>query len=204
MITTFFLVRHAASNTPKGVLAGRTPGIHLSAEGVQQAHTLASAMACLRLSELWSSPLERAVETAVVLARDMDISINLSAALNEVDYGQWTGKSFDELSHDPLWRSFNSFRATTSIPEGELLANVQKRLISHLEHLSKDEHRGNVALVTHAEPIRLVLRCYLEAAGYMHDKLEISPASVSALRLTPHPNILCINHVQMLSRLLDT
>jgi broad specificity phosphatase PhoE len=203
-MTTFFLVRHAASNTPKGVLAGRTPGVHLSPEGMQEAQTLAGAMARIRISELWSSPLERAVETASALAHEIKIPINLSATLNEVDYGQWTGKSFDELAGDPIWRRFNSSRANTPIPDGELITSVQHRMISHIEHLSKDEDRGNVVLVTHAEPIRLVLRHYLDAAGYMHDKLEISLASVSALRLTPRPTILCINHVQILSRLLET
>ena len=144
------------------------------------------------------------METASALADKLRIPINLSANLNEVDYGRWTGKSFDELADDPLWQRFNSSRANTLIPDGELISGVQHRMISHLEHLSKENERGNVVLVTHAEPIRLVLRHYLDAADYMHDKLEISPASVSALRLSPRPIILCINHVQSLSRLLET
>jgi probable phosphoglycerate mutase len=203
-MTVFFLVRHAASNTPNGILAGRTPGVHLSPEGLRQARTLAAELARIKISELWSSPLERAVETASALADEINIPITFSASLNEVDYGRWTGKSFNELMDDPAWRRFNFSRGDAPIPGGELITNVQHRMISHLEYLSNDQNRGNIVLMTHAEPIRLTLRCYLGAAGYMHDKLEISPGSVSALRLTPHPTILCINHVQALSRLLES
>jgi probable phosphoglycerate mutase len=147
--------------------------------------------------------LERAVETADVIANEMRLRFEVSANLNEIDYGGWTGKTFDSLAADPAWQSFNSSRADAAIPGGESITNVQRRMIYLLGRLSKDHDGGNVVLVSHAEPIRIVLRYCLGATEYMHDRLEISPASLSAIRLSPQPTVVSINHVEPLSRLLE-
>lgn len=118
-MTKVILVRHAVNDfLPKGI-AGRKPGVHLNAEGKRQAESLAEHLARLPIAAIFSSPLERARETAEPLARRLGQHVEFAPELLEVDFGDWTGKSLQELDAIPLWEHWNSFRSCTQIPNGE-------------------------------------------------------------------------------------
>lgn len=201
-MSTFFLIRHAASIASSDVLSGRAPGIALSGIGREQARGLARRFAEVELAAVWSSPMERAVQTAIPLAVVSNLPVNQSQSLNEVEYGDWTGKSFSSLAGDPLWQRFNHSRRDTRIPGGELILDVQKRVVAKLAVLSRQYGGRNIAVVTHAEPIRLVLAYCLESSDYLHDRLEIGPASISIVRWSERQSVLSINNILSLPSLL--
>jgi broad specificity phosphatase PhoE len=201
-MSTFFLIRHAASIASSEVLSGRAPGILLSDIGREQVRALARRFAEVELAAVWSSPMERAVQTAIPLAVVSNLPVNQSESLNEVEYGDWTGKSFSSLAGDPLWRRFNRSRRDTRIPGGELILDVQKRVVAELAVLSRQYGGRNIAIVTHAEPIRLVLAYCLESSDYLHDRLEIGPASISIVRWSERPIVLSVNNNLSLPSLL--
>jgi broad specificity phosphatase PhoE len=199
-VTTFFFIRHAACAGLGQTLWGRTPGICLNETGNVQAQRLAERFSEIKLDAIYSSPLERALHTAETIASRLKLEVKKSTALNEIDYGDWTGKSFEVLARDERWRHFNTKRSLTAIPGGESFPGVQDRIVKELNALAGIHGHANVALVSHADVIRAAI-CYL--AGIPIDligRLEISPCSVSVVALNDEgATLLTVNNGSELS-----
>jgi broad specificity phosphatase PhoE len=184
-VTTFLLIRHAMCDPVGKSIAGREPGLHLNETGEQQARNLAEQLRPLCLKALYSSPLERALETARPLAITQGLEIQTAAGLTEVDFGDWTGKSLAELDQLPGWREFNQFRSRSRIPGGESMAEVLTRSLRELERL-KQFYPGPgtlVALVSHGDVLRTLMTHALGMPADFIHRLELSPASVTILEL---------------------
>jgi broad specificity phosphatase PhoE len=190
---TVLLVRHAQCDHVGRRIAGRAPGVHLNAAGRSEAEALAAALRHLPIAAVYSGPLERAAETAAILARPLGLPVVPAAGLDELDFGDWTGRSLDSLSGEPRWRAFNEARATTRIPGGEQMGEVVARARAELDGLRLDHPDALVAAVSHGDVIRGVL---LDCLGMPLDsvhRLEVVPASVSVIRFDPAPRVLGVN-----------
>ncbi|MCW6507186.1 histidine phosphatase family protein [Lichenifustis flavocetrariae] len=181
-MTRVFLVRHGTHDVVGKVLAGRMPGVSLSAEGHRQAVALADHFAGAQIRAVWSSPLERCQQTAAPIAQRHGLRVELSEALIEIDCGEWTGKSFEVLTGDPRWRAWNAERGQAAVPGGETAAAVCARVMGLLQKLMNDGG-GATILVTHSDIIKFAMLGLLGAALDVHDRLEIDPASVTTLDL---------------------
>ncbi|MDI6853036.1 MAG: histidine phosphatase family protein [Deltaproteobacteria bacterium] len=180
-MTILLLIRHGATDALGTYLAGRQPGLHLNAEGQQQALRLAERLAHLDISAVLSSPLERALETAAPIAARHLKEILVCEELNEIDFGDWTGRPFSELSQLPLWQAFNVFRSSTRIPGGELMVSVQQRAVGCLQAFSNNAAGGILALVSHADVIKAALCHYAGMPLDLLLRLRIDPGSVSGI-----------------------
>jgi broad specificity phosphatase PhoE len=195
-MTTFLLIRHAAHGLLGKTLVGRTAGVHLSAEGQEQATRLAEWLSNQPIRAVYSSPLERACETAAPIADTLRLPLRISNALLELDFGEWTGRSFDQLSGDERWDHWNAFRSGTRAPGGETMLEAQARMVAELERLRGEHPDERVVVVGHSDPIKATLAYYLAMPLDLFGRLEISPASVSVLELHDWgPRILCVNHM---------
>ena len=184
-MTTFLLIRHAVCDPVGHSIAGRKPGIHLNAQGREQAVRLAARLASLSIEALYSSPLERAMETAEPIGATQHLKVQPAAGFLEVDFGSWTGKSLAELESVPAWRSFNQFRSGTRIPGGENMMEVLSRSLSELERLRRlhPGPGGLVAVVSHGDVLRMLLIHALGMGADLLHRLEVSPASVTLLQV---------------------
>jgi|SRR5688572_24897857 len=184
-MTTFFLIRHAHCDGVGQVLWGRRRDVHLSADGRSAARTLAQRVAPNRLDAIYSSPLERAVETAEAIAKHCDrVPVRVIESLNELDFGDWTGVSIESLDRDPLWQRFNSVRTRTPIPGGESILDAQTRIVDELKRLTVTHDNGQVAIVSHAEMIKIALAYFAKLDIDRPDLFNVPPCSVSVLELT--------------------
>jgi len=178
---TMLLVRHATCAQMTEFLNGRTRDVPLTRRGWREARLLARCLALLRGPVVISSPLRRARDTAAAIAAPHAVPVRIDAALDEVDFGRWSGASFAHLAHDPQWRTWNHDRAHSRAPGGETMYEVQRRALGLVKRLARQHSEGVLVLVTHAEVIRAVL---LHIGGLPLDQyvgLEIAPASVSRL-----------------------
>lgn len=182
-MTTFYLVRHGDNDLVGKALAGRSEGLSLNREGQRQAARLASRLAEDSIKIIYSSPLDRAVQTAVPLAQRMGLDIQISEALNEVDFGDWTGMTFAQLGELRRWHAWNSFRSGVRVPSGEMMIQVQSRMIAELNRLRREYPDKTLALFSHADPIRSTLAFYLGVPLDMFQRIVIDPASYSILTL---------------------
>lgn len=183
MTTTFFLVRHATHGLLERVLTGRMPQVHLADLGHAQARRLAQHFAGLNLAAIQSSPRERAEETARPIAQASGRPCEIVEALDEIDIGAWTGRSFADLANDPDWQAWNTRRSTARAPGGESMAEAQARLLAHLEATRARHPEGRVLLVSHADVIKAGLLHFLGASLDAYASFEIAPASISTLLL---------------------
>jgi probable phosphomutase (TIGR03848 family) len=182
-MTTFLLIRHAMNPYVGRALAGHKPGVHLDEQGRAQAQELSHRLRDTRIDALYSSPLERALETAEPLAIARGLTVHHRPRLIEIGLGEWTGHEFAEIDDQPHWRRFNSFRSSTRIPGGELMTEVQTRIVDEMEELRRHHPDGAVALFSHADVIKCAVMFYAGAPiDFMH-RFEISPASVSIIKL---------------------
>ena len=136
-MSRFLLIRHAAAELAANLIGGRSPGIHLSAGGNEQACRLALMLRAENIRAIYASPRERARETAQPIAEDRSIAVEIAPELDEIDYGDWTGLSMEELSARPQWQAFNTIRSCTRIPGGELIAEVQARVTTFYSKIAR-------------------------------------------------------------------
>jgi broad specificity phosphatase PhoE len=195
-MTVFLLVRHGLTDLVGRVLAGRTPGVHLNQSGYDQARSLLARLRGVPVAHVYSSPLERAVETASPLAESLGVPVMQAAELNEVNFGEWTGKAFAELERDPLWVRYHGSRESEEPPGGECLQQAQSRILSWLAEAQTRHDAEVVALFSHADIIKAALVGYLCAPLQTVERLEISPGSVSVVEYyRSGPRILAVNSV---------
>ncbi len=184
--TRILLIRHGLNDYVKEHrLAGRTPGVHLNEEGLAQATTLAERLASSPLAAIYSSPLERACETAAPLAERLAFTAQILDDVKETDCGEWTGQPLDELSKGDLWRQVQGCPSLFRFPGGESFAEIQARMVAALEALRLAHPGQMVAVFSHADPIKLAVAFYTGMPLDLFQRLEIAPASISELEFVP-------------------
>jgi broad specificity phosphatase PhoE len=191
------LIRHGETTyNVERRLPGQLPGIALTDEGRRQAQRAAVALSGLPLSAVVSSPLERARETAEMLARGWALSVRLDARLMDTDIGPWAGKTLDELNKtEPKWKAF--VEKPSEPPDGvEGFYSVQQRSVAALADVLADESLGTyIALVAHADVVKLILAYYSDTPVDTARFTSIANASISALLFADDakPQVLAVN-----------
>jgi broad specificity phosphatase PhoE len=194
-MTTFLLIRHGMTDAVGNYLAGWAAGVHLNERGREQVDQVGRNLASLRLDAVYSSPLERARETAEAIAIHHGCVVQLRARLGEVRFGDWTGRSIAELeAGDAGWRAWNSYRGTSRTPNGESYLELQDRVVSTLMAIAHDHPNGLIVVVSHADALRAALIQFLGMPGDFCLRLDVRPASVSVLQITEgEPRVAAVN-----------
>ncbi|MBI3244191.1 MAG: MSMEG_4193 family putative phosphomutase [Chloroflexi bacterium] len=195
-MTDILLIRHGENEyTRKGKLAGWTPGVHLNETGRAQAEALAERLAKAPIKAIYSSPLERALETARPLAKSLKLSIQKYEGIGEVRYGDWTGKSLKMLARTKLWKVVQRLPSAMAFPNGETLREVQGRAMAALEGIARKHPKDLVALFSHGDVIKLAVAYYLGMPLDTFQRIMISTGSITAIRVPPGgaPMILRVN-----------
>ena len=180
-MTRFHLVRHATHGLLSKILVGRTPGISLSEQGREEAARLAARLARERIDAVVSSPIDRARETAEVIAAACSLPVEIAPEIAEIDFGDWTGLAYAEIAASPEWKRFNTVRSTATIPGGEAVIAVQARMVGWLSATAAARPDQTVVAVSHGDPIKSLLCSLLGIPLDMMLRFEVSPASVSTV-----------------------
>ena len=196
--TLILLVRHGETPTTGLVLPGRAPGLHLSDHGREQAQRFAERLEGLRVDAIYSSPLERAHETATAAADRTGHRVREHAGLTECDFGTWTGSRLADLAKLPEWRTVQQSPSTFCFPRGESFAQMQARMVGALEGLRTAHAGGVVVCFSHADPIKAAISHALGAGLDQFQRIFISPGSVSAISYAEGraPGVLMVNSTQ--------
>jgi broad specificity phosphatase PhoE len=177
--TLFLLIRHGHTDMIGKRITGRLPGVSINREGEEQARRLVR----LQADAIFSSPLERAIQTATPLAEHLGLPIQIDDAFSEVDFGDWSGMTIPELEALPQWKLFIQFRSSFRVPGGELMLDVQRRVVDGLTRLAALYPEKTVAVFSHADVIKAAVLHCAGAPLDLIDRIEIYPASVTRIRL---------------------
>ena len=164
-------------------VTGWRPGVHLNDAGMAEAAELAEFLEGVPVAAIYSSPLERALETAAPLARRRSMEIAQRAEFGEVRYGDWQGRSYESLRSDPEWQRFTGFRSSTRPPSGELMLETQARMVAALCEVARWHEGQTIAVFSHGDAIRCAVMHFLGIPLDFHLRIEIQPASITILQL---------------------
>ena len=182
---TLLLIRHGQTTwNVEHRLPGQLPGVMLNDTGREQAARLADALTVFPISAIICSPLERARETAEILAQNRQMTIELEPGLMDIDVGHWAGQNHDEISkHDAEWKAFVK-DPTVAPPDVETFPQAQERAVAAIERWLAKETTGKYpAFVAHADIIKLLLAYYSGLEAGRAGSLMIDNASVSLVEL---------------------
>ncbi len=184
--TRLLLVRHAVTAETGPMLSGRTPGIHLSDKGVDQAEATASRIAAIPLAAIYASPIERTTQTAQRIAARHQLDVEPLPGVIEADYGDWTGQKLVDLAKTPEWSVVQSTPSRARFPNGESLLEMQTRMVSAIEEVMARHRNETVVIVSHADPIKATIAYFTGMHLDLFQRLNVSPASVTVLDFHAH------------------
>lgn len=181
---TLLLIRHGENNYVKtGKMAGRLPGVHLNERGQKQAEALGEALKDVPITAIYSSPLDRAMETATPIANARNLKIIQNQNLLDTDVGKWQGKSLAVLRLTKAWKIVQSAPSRFQFPEGESFLDLQSRIAAVLEDVVKKHNKPKdiIAVVFHADPIKLAVSHFLGLPLDNFQRLSCDTGSLTAL-----------------------
>jgi len=180
------LIRHGENDYVKtGKMAGRIPGVHLNEKGQKQAQALVEALKDVPLKAVYSSPLERAMETANPIAESHKLKIIQEPDLMDTDIGKWQGKSWKMLRLTKVWKIVQNAPSRFRFPQGESFTEAQTRYVNKLEAIIKKHNKPQdvVAVVFHADPIKLAVSHFLGMPLDHFQRLSCDTGSLTALHV---------------------
>jgi probable phosphomutase (TIGR03848 family) len=188
-----YLLRHAESSANlAGILAGRSEGITLSKRGRAQSRALATALKAYEFRAIYSSPLERCLETIEPYASLTGKRVKLAEEFIEMDYGHWSGRKLNSLRREKLWKTIQKSPSKVRFPEGESFPELAKRIKSGMKQVSRKHPRGGVLVVSHGDPIKVAISIALGLELDHFQKLVVDPGSLTIIDW-PSGTLICAN-----------
>ena len=193
-MTTFLLIRHGETDAVGRSIMGWAPGWRLNENGRRQVERLAVRLKELPIQAIYTSPLERAVETAEAIARHHGITPQADDDFGEFHAGEFQGVAIAELDQRDDWRRFNAFRSGTRAPGGEIALETQTRVVRKIIEFGNKHRDQTVAIVSHGDPLRTAIAYFMGIPLDMLLRFEVHPASLSVLSLGDWGSkVLCVN-----------
>jgi probable phosphomutase (TIGR03848 family) len=179
------LIRHGENDYVKEHrLPGRKSGIHLNENGLNQAKAIAKKLKPAPIKAVYSSPLERTMETAKPIAKALNLTVIPRPGLIETDVGEWQGKKIKRLRRTKIWTKVQLNPSRFRFPGGERIEDAQHRFVEEIEYLADKHDPGDMLVcVSHADPIKLVVAYYIGLPIDMYQRLTVSPGSITALHI---------------------
>ena len=179
-----FLRHGQAENNTKRILAGRTEGVPLTKIGIEQAEQIGKYLKPIDISAIYSSPIERANNTAKIVAESNSIDYKLDERLTELDMGKFTRMPYDEIfaKHGNVFLKFYSNDPIISKYNVETFPHVQKRVMDMLDYTIKKHDQENVLLVTHMDPIKSVIAKVIDLKPLSLFELIIANSSLTIIK----------------------
>lgn len=182
------LVRHGENDYVRtGKLAGRLPGVHLNERGQIQSTELADSLSNLPIKAIYSSPMERALETASPLSSKVGLQVQICEGLVETSVGDWAGQELKTLRKQSDWKAVQENPSRFRFPGGESFLECQTRMVESVETILKGHSPEDILVcVSHADPIKLLSAYHLGMPLDHFQRLACEPASVTAFLFSPH------------------
>jgi broad specificity phosphatase PhoE len=204
--TTVFLIRHGVTAWhAEGRVLGQRD-IPLSENGIAQAEEAAAAVRGVKMSEVLSSPLQRAIQTAEIIGQAAGIEVARDPRLIDFQLGKWTGMTYEDVAKNEEYKRFVQQPDAERIPGGESLDDIRRRAVSAVEQALADNATGDaLAIVTHAGIIRVLITHYMGSQPANYHRVRVSPGSISILGFSDDrqlPRVLAVNLVGSVDRVL--
>ena len=185
IVNMIIFLRHGqAENNTKKILAGRTPGINLTEKGIEQAEQAGDMLKDLNISAIYSSPIDRAMQTAEIVGKHCDVKPIADDRLIELDMGKFTMVPYNEIfeKHGNVFLKFYEGSLEISHNGVESFTEVQKRVFDMVDFVKNEHKDENVVLVTHMDPIKAMIGKVLSLKPEILFQLIVANASLNIIK----------------------
>lgn len=179
----FHFLRHGEHGLLGKVLAGRMPGVGMTERGRAEIASQAERLAREKIAAIYASPLQRTRETAEIVSAKLGLPVEFRDDLLELDFGEWTGATFDAIRADPRWQAWSTQRSLAAIPGGESMRAVQQRVVAAMIELNERHLHETIVLASHGDVIRCALLFALGMPLDFYNRIEVAQGSVSTVRI---------------------
>lgn len=184
-MTVFHLLRHGEHGLLGKALAGRMPGVGMTEKGRAEIAAVAERLAKEKIAAIYASPLQRTRESAEIVSARLGLPITFRDDLLELDFGEWTGATFDSIRAHPKWHAWSTQRSLAQIPGGETMRAVQHRAVDAMVELNERHLGETVVLVSHGDVIRAMLIFALGMPLDFYNRIEVAQGSLSTIQIEP-------------------
>ena len=179
MTTTILFVRHVPHEHQDKVHVSRTEGVKLAKDAPKRLARLADRLRREKLAAVYASPVSRAIETAMAATERRREEVRVLDDLTETEFGEWTGKTVEEVHRDPRHGVWNRVRSLARPPGGETMLEVQARMVHGIEALRRDHPDQTVAVFSHGDPIKCAILYLLGMPLDFYDRIDVDPGSIT-------------------------
>jgi len=189
MSLSLYLLRHGETEASfSGGYCGRLDP-DLTPAGQQMAEDFAHAYRTHPFAAVYGSPMRRTRLTAQPLCQAADTALQLRDGLRELDFGDWEGKTPEQVNHDhPVdylrWMADAGWNAPTG---GERGIDVARRVLAVVDEIQREHPSGDVLVVSHKATIRILICALMgiDVGGY-RDRIGITVASLAVVEFHDH------------------
>ena len=202
-MTVIHLLRHGEHDLQGKMLVGRMPGIGISPRGRADVTAVAERLAGdgAGVAAIYASPLQRTRESAEIVAGRLGLPVEFRDDLLELDFGEWTGSTFDQIRGDSRWQAWANHRSLACIPGGETMRHVQRRIVEAMMEFAASHPHETVVAVSHGDVIRAGLVFALGMPLEFLTRIEVVPASLNTIRIDESGiRVLAVNERPRLTR----
>ena len=178
-------MRHGqAKNNVERILAGRTSGYPLTELGITQADKISDFLKPFNISYIYSSPIERAEQTAKIVSKKLGLGYDIDERLTEIDMGNFSGMFYEEMfaKHGNIFLKFYEGHPIIEKNGIERFDSVTKRILDMIDHCTREHNSENILLVTHMDPIKSMISTVLKSSPESLYELIIRNASLTILK----------------------
>jgi broad specificity phosphatase PhoE len=176
MTTQILLVRHGETAWNASEVFRGQIDVPLNENGIKQAQLLGKYLSKKKIDVIYSSPLQRAMETAEAIADGRSLEINVAPALIDMNFGEWQGLTVTEVKRrfSEVYKSWLETPAETIIPTGESLEDVRNRAYAFLRDAIVKHAGMNIVLVSHRVILKVLICALLGIgnAGFYNIRLD--------------------------------
>jgi len=174
------MVRHGEipSNIKK-VYAGKSPE-HLNEKGVCQAEEVSEKLKKYEVNALYSSPIQRAVQTAQIIGRKIGKTVVIEESFRELEMGPWEGLSESKVAqkYPEEWNIWQTRPAELSLPGRETLDDLLMRVLAGLQKVYHTGSNRNIIIVTHVAIIRVLLLWHSRKSLNLYKTINVPNAEI--------------------------
>jgi|AntRauTorcE11898_2_1112593.scaffolds.fasta_scaffold00018_48 alpha-ribazole phosphatase len=187
-----YLIRHGQTDANVNKIYQGNANVPLNEKGKEQAKIVAWRFESYPIQSLYTSDLERALDTARSINHYHDLKLNIEKDLQEISLGEWQGKTRAEVEKDYgdfiRQRQEKNDIYTTAVPGGESYQTLEKRAVAILNKIVEKEGSEHVAVVTHGGVIKAIIGHILDLPHKKRNAFDIYNASITVLKYSGGKN----------------
>jgi len=184
-VTRIVLVRHGETEWNAQRKHIGSTDLELNEKGKAQAKAVANALEEFSFTAVYSSTLKRCFQTAETIANSHNLKIKSDAGLNEIDFGEWEGLTWNDIKtgYPNLYRRWLREDRNFQMPGGERWQAFKERVFRVFKKILEENAEGTIAIVGHGGSLKVILCEILKFGSSCFFKFQLSPAAVSVFDL---------------------